>query len=75
MKTCSLCHLRFCLVQAVTFGYMFVDAQPPLGTILESLAVPKLPSKDVNVAVGIVGAVSSKMRMPSSAPSVDSTPD
>ena len=64
-------------MQAVTFGYMFVDAKPPLGIILESLAVPKLPSKDVNVAVGIVGAVRSKMRMPnpSSAPPVQSTPN
>lgn len=50
------CPTNFVL-QAVTFGYMFVDAAPPVGTILESLAIPRLPEKDVKVAVGIVGAV------------------
>lgn len=43
--------------QAVTFGYMFVDARPSLATVFESLIIPRLPAKDVTVAVSIVGAV------------------
>jgi Mn2+/Fe2+ NRAMP family transporter len=34
-----------------------VDARPPIKTIIESLIIPRLPAKDVTVAVGIVGAI------------------
>lgn len=44
-------------IMAVTFGGMLVDARPPIKTIIESLIIPRLPAKDVTVAVGIVGAI------------------